>query len=639
VGQALQVFIICCGAGGFVLALKPDTVIAEHWLGKTVAAINQTQPFHLRRAFLGLVSTMSGIFLLFLLAETNGGLLDSSLLKHVDSVFQFAFLVFGVILLTVGMGGRIRLPIMSRREIAVLSGLIVLTLVLRFVALDTNVHRFIDEVNFMEAVPRLWARPDTPILVPFSGTTSFTWLYTLFQSGISNIVGSGLIGLRLISTIFGTLGVVALYFLVRTLFHNKWLAIVAAILLSTFPAHLHFSRLGLNNIADPFWGTLALAFLMRGLQSHQRSDYVIAGAALGLTQYFYEGGRLLYPPLLAAVFIVAWLLTGHRKTDFIHACCALLVALLIAAPVYYTLLATRQFLTPRLDTQLLAGNFLTSLFGNSTSISEWLGNHLLYPFLMYISIPDQGWFYGGQQPLIILPLIPFFLLGMVYGLWKYRSPAFIVLLMWIMATALGNSLLRDNLWSPRYVVAFPALAVFVALGLYAILVLVWPRTKSEQWFYRVLVGAGILLGAVQTVFYFRDQVPFFLQQFQGQNVGQEDWNDAFFRMVDLPSGTEVHIIMEKPMWDMNTDAFLSYNRLNLKVDTLRPVQVTKAYITKITVSSADQQIFFINPGQKEVLTQLRQYFILDTPQFGYENVPMQYQLGLYKARLIQNDLR
>ncbi len=623
-GQAAFMLMIACLAVGLVTLLKPNVVLAGRWYGMTAS---QDQPFNLGRALGGLVAAISGLCLLFLLAEINGNLLDSSLLSSVHHVVQFALLVFGVTLLVVGMGGRLRLPVMTRQEVLFLSGVLLLALIVRSVALDTVIHRYIDEINFMNAIQHMWANPDTPILVPFIDLRESTWIYPLLQSGISNIVGSGFAGLRLISAVFGVLGVAALYFLVRTLFHDKWLALIAALVLATLPAHIHFSRLGLYNIVDPLFGTLALAFLMRGLQSHNRSDYVIAGAALGLTQYFYEGGRLLYPPLLVAAFIVAWLLSGHRKADLIHGGYALLVAILVAAPIYYTLVGVGSVPTPRLNEEAVGGNLWTQLFANGQPIADVLRERFLYPLLMSISVPDQGWFYGGEQAFIILPLVPFFLLGIAYAIWHIRTPGIIVFLIWALITAFGNSLLRDNLWTPRYVVAFPALALFVAMGIYATLHLVWSQSKFVRWRYIAIASLSILLATAQTVYYFRDQVPYFMRQFQQE----EDWNDAFFRMFDLPANTHVHFIMRAPVWGINMQAFVGYYRLDLAVDALRPDELTVAYLKRIMADQTVQHVFFVNPRNTESLTLLRHYFTLSAPKFSPYDIPKLDQLGLYKV--------
>src|SRR5690606_27829994 len=119
-----------------------------------------------------------------------------------------------------------------------------------------------------------------------------------------DILGHNLTGLRIFSAVFGTLTVPALYLLARELFDRRT-ALLAALLLATFPPHIHFSRLGLNNIADPLFGVLALAFLVRGLKRGGLRDYALSGVMLGLTQYFYEGGKLLYPLLFGAWLLLA----------------------------------------------------------------------------------------------------------------------------------------------------------------------------------------------------------------------------------------------------------------------------------------------------------------------------------------------
>jgi len=492
--------------------------------------------------------------------------------------------------------------------------------------LDGAIHRYVDEANFVDAIPRLWANPNTPILIPFGKVTSFTWIYPILQSGLSNIIGSGLMALRLISVVFGTLGVAALYFLVRSLFHDKWLALIAALILATFPVHLHFSRLGLNNIADPLFGTLALAFLVRGMQNHDRSDYVLAGASLGLTQYFYEGGRLLYPPLLVIAFVVSWLLTGRRKVDLVHAAYGLFVAILIAAPVYYTLFGSNSFLAPRLDNQGVHVNLLTPLFAPLPEAVDWLRDRFLFPFLMYTSITDLSWFYGGEQPMVLFPLVPIFLLGIAYAVRTIRTPGIIISLIWLAMTALGNSLLRDNLWVPRYVVAFPAVALLMAIGIYATVLLLWPRLKPSRWPSLIALGLSMIVATAQTVYYFRDQVPFFVAE-----MPQEDWNDAFFRMVDLPPHTHVHFILESPVWDVNVTAFLGYARLDLIVDSVTPDEVTDVYLHNITRNPTDKHVFFINVDRTGVLRHLSEYFTLAEPQLSTEQILPQFRLALYKA--------
>src|SRR5690606_6634794 len=124
---------------------------------------------------------------------------------------------------------------------------------------------------------------------------------------------------------------------------------LAALILATLPTHVHFSRLALNNAADPFFGTMALALLARGMHSHRAADFAMAGAFLGLTQYFYEGGRLVYP-ILTLIWLVFAVSLWKRKASGILI--TLITAVIIAFPVYYALHGLE--ITPRLDNQRMS---------------------------------------------------------------------------------------------------------------------------------------------------------------------------------------------------------------------------------------------------------------------------------------------
>src|SRR5262249_24735862 len=155
---------------------------------------------------------------------------------------------------------------------------------------------------------------------------------------------------------------------------------IAVLLLATFPAHLHFSRIGLYNIADPLFGTLALAFLARGWKSKRRSDYVVAGAALGLTQYFYEGGRLLFPVLAVGWYILLWLGGKSWREKRSDAGLMLVVMLLIAMPVYTTAFAVQVQITPRLNSMTLSLNSWSDLFKTTSATSTSRYYHFAPPF-------------------------------------------------------------------------------------------------------------------------------------------------------------------------------------------------------------------------------------------------------------------
>ncbi|MBZ0288488.1 MAG: glycosyltransferase family 39 protein, partial [Anaerolineae bacterium] len=282
-----------------------------------------------------------GILCLGILALING---DSvGLLAHIPHPLQFALFYAGLALIVWGfIGGRAGLAGYKtaglpwiRPEIAALAAVAILALVLRLWALETAIHIMVDELNPALEVLGLWRNPALKILQPLGIYSPFPRLFASWEAMAALVFGRGLTALRFPSAILGALNVAAIYLLGRTLF-NRRLALIAALLLAVFPPHIHFSRLALLSIGDPLFGTLALAFLARALRHHHRADWVFGGAALGLTQYFYEGGRLLFP-ILTVLWIMLYLLRHRalfprwRRGLFT----AGLVAVIIALPVYY----------------------------------------------------------------------------------------------------------------------------------------------------------------------------------------------------------------------------------------------------------------------------------------------------------------
>lgn len=563
-----------------------------------------------------LLPMLLGVVLLWVVAEISGQWLHLPWLTRVPTHVQVLLLVTGIIFVTYGLGGRVRLPYMERRETLLLGGITLLALVLRLVVLDTAIPRFVDELNFVDGVVRLWDAPNTPILVPFGRVATFTWVYPYLQSQVVSLFGNTLFALRLTSVFFGTAAIPALYFLGRVIFGRK-IAFIAVLVLATFPAHLHFSRLALNNIADPLFGTLALAFLARGLKHRQRSDMVLAGALLGLTQYFYEGGRLLFPGLLLAWFGLSWLDGRHKRERLVGGLLLLLTALLVALPVYYTLAATGTF-TPRFD-------FMGMLPSSPLASSPERQIFLYFPWLMYTVLPDMSWFYGGAQPMLLGLLAPLFLLGVALLIWRVRSPGALLLVLWVALTSLGNMLLVETAWLPRYVVVFPAVALLLAVGVTYLVDTFWPVFLAQKWRTVLLVVLVSFAAVGQTVYYFRDHLPYFNTQF----ILSSQADEALLRTTTLPAQTRAHLILPQSVWEFNIKVFMRFWQPPVTIDALYPEQVTPEYLRGQSQNRVAAHAFFIKAGDEETLGKLRQYFTLLPPAYSPYDVDQVTHLVLY----------
>ncbi len=563
-----------------------------------------------------------GLVALVVLAEVNGGLLGLGLQAHY--LVQLGLLLLGILLLVIGFGGwEWRLPRVTRQEALLLVGLMTLAFFPRTIGLETLVHRFVDEIHYAGAVAHLWADPFTRILTPFAEVTAFTWFYPIVQAGSVGVFGAGLGALRLPSIIVGALTVPAIYFLARTLFDRRT-AIIAALLLTTFPPHVHFSRLALNNIVDPFLGTLALAFLFRGLKNGRRSDYVMAGAMLGLTQYFYEGGRLLYPPLLIVSFIIGWLLLKRGRADLRHAAFGLLVAVLIAAPFYYTLFAAKASFIPRMNQEGITPTELNNTVNNLVTPDK-VYQRFAHPFLMYTGVSDFSWFYGGYHPIVLRYFVPTFLLGLAVLLWRWRLLGALPLLIWLLATSLGNVFIRDSAWTPRYVVAFPAVVLLMAIGLRHVLPLIWPEESRPRLRQRAIILLLTVMVGGQFVYYFGDHMPIFDRQFRRTT----DFEDALFRAREFPPGTHVYIVAPYAIWFYNLGIWHEFFDMNLILQSRHPNEIDSAFLNDLP--AGNDYAFFIEQNDAETLAKLQRHFQLLPPELSPYNLAIEYQLVLYRA--------
>jgi len=596
------------------------------------------------------------MLMLYAVSEANGGLGGIEALEGVTPRVQLILLAGGIALIGLGLGGVGRITIPSRQtvvgaihelpllhtpshiddssvshrapqgvplrrwwarrgtmEIALVLALTALALLARFWELGERVRVMVDEGHFALGITYFWSYPDVKLLEPMPTAASFPFIFSYGQMGLVDLLGRSFLGLRAFSAILGALTVPALYLLARELYDRRT-ALLAALVLVTFPPHLHYSRLALNNIADPLFGTLGLALLARGLRTNARRDYAWAGVALGLTQYFYEGGRLLFPPL-AFGWLLGGLVVWRPRPSLRGIVTAGLAFVLVALPVYYTLHGLDFPLVDRLDkTQLDSGEYWDRDREPDTLQTRLA--HFRHSLLMYVNHPENTLvyyylYYGGEHPLVLEYIVPALLLGAVIALWGWRRPGVLPLL-WVLATSAGNALLVESAVTARYVVAFPALALLIALGVRHTLSLLWPVRLPRRVPYGLarglafapvlLVIAAITVG--QAYFYFGP----FLDHFnvEVREHVEYDVEDALLRALDFPPGTEIHVVGYKTLPQLDAQRFLNFMADGLTVYMWEPHMLTEENIAGL--SRANNQVFFFPADNIGTLATLASVF-------------------------------
>lgn len=499
-----------------------------------------------------------GIAGLAVVAEISAEIVTSDWVERFDIHRQIALFVAAVGLVAWGLVGQR----FHRRGTASSAGLLGLTggfsrwhvglivvmlagLVVRLWSLEDGMRMFLDELNFAHSARVIDERLfEVHLLQPFHFQVAFPWHYNYALYVSTEWFGRSFFGLRLPSVLIGVLTIPAVALLGRHLF-GRGTALIAAALLATFPPHVHFSRLALNNIVDPLFGTLALAFLAAGLRAGRTRDFALAGVALGLTQYFYEGGRLLYPLLVIAWLAVVWVGRrgpggGVRLRPLVV---MVIAAVIIGAPVYYALVGYEWSFTTRLDMVGLSDDYWFQLRHQQigSDMLNFFVTHVSKTALVYthqLDLPYVFLYYGGQQAMIVAPLIPLFLLGLAVCLWRWRSAGASLLLLWLAGTSAGSILMIESAVYTRYVVAFPALALLLALGLTTTARLLIPALR---WRRALLVAVLLLISVGHVTYYFGAHLPELNRQLR-DHWRQAVTDDAVLRAAALPPYTHVHFI-------------------------------------------------------------------------------------------------
>lgn len=555
-----------------------------------------------------------GVLLLLTLTLMNSVPYD----QGVPVALQALLLLAGAGLVTLGMAASARSSSAPRRgeplrriEMLALVVIFIFAAAVRVVDLERAVPRLVDEMHAVRAVTRLWETSDLPLLSQQGEVIAFTWVYPLAQAGAARIYGPSLTALRVISAVCGVFTVLALWGLARILF-DRHIALLAALILAAFPPHVHFSRLGLNNIADPLCGTLALMFIARGLRDRRPVDFALAGMALGFTQYFYEGGRLIFPPL--ALMFALW---GRSPRPLLRI--FLVTFALVAAPVYLAWIITGQAIFPRLDAASTPGYWGDLMLRGPLGAPLAVLHDATGPLRFYISQPDRFWFYGGSSPLVLWWLVPALLLGVAHALRYLRAPGMALLIAWPLLVALGNVPLAEQRDAARYVVAFPALALLGALGIQQAARQIIPRYATAA-----LVCAGVIVAAGQTAYYFRQHLPAYNAQFSAAAVV----DDMLFRMVTLPPGTHVYIIGEAVVRYDDVTAYAQYKaRSDLSFSILYPSEVTPNYVNELL--PAGRLAFFIEAAHPQTAAILGQTYSLGRAYLSPYDLPPGDQYLLY----------
>ena len=293
------------------------------------------------------------------------------------------------------------------------------------------------------------------------GWWSFPSMHSWIQSSFLRVLGQTVIGLRFSSALIGTVTVAITYVYAARSF-GRTVGLLSAAFLAASAFHIHFSRLGLNNIWESLFavalaGGLSLAWATKDLRR-----FILVGVFLGLTQFFYVGGRMF------VLLVPLWLMIARpnddrpRATRLTWVGTTLWVAAVVVLPLaMFYARHPDQFLLPwrRVSLFWYWWDVQTVQYGDP---GWWVvADQLIKAPLGFVLFGLTEFFSG---PLLTPVAAALFLLGSTHVLRHLRNPDLLWLGLWLGGTIASVALSANPPAAQRYVGSAPAVAVLVAFG-------------------------------------------------------------------------------------------------------------------------------------------------------------------------------
>lgn len=329
-----------------------------------------------------------------------------------------------------------------------------------------------------------------------------------FNSLTIRWMGQTVTALRLPWVLIGAATVFFTFLLVRQLKGDKW-GLVAAAFLATYHYHIHYSRIGSNQVADPFFLVVSLWLLYRGLARQSTLSFALSGMVCGLAFYFYAGARLTPVVMLACV---GYLFIREPRTFLREHGSNLLILvgafLIVFAPMGQYATRFPDDFNARINMVgiIQSGWLEKEVAGGQRTLITILWDQFQRAFLAFNFYPDRTVWYGLRQPLLDPFFGSLFLLGLGYGTLRLlgkRADTHLAPLVawWWGGMILGGMLTESPPSSQRLITLSVPACFFITLALWEIVRLGEPLF-TPRWERLLMTGMAIVFAGISLYTYF-----------------------------------------------------------------------------------------------------------------------------------------
>lgn len=356
--------------------------------------------------------------------------------------------------------------IQNRNEVVLFTGLLILSLFLRLYNLELHPYPMVNDEGKMGYAALCLLNGECRSLFALNWAAQPVAAYLPYALSIALFGSETAFPIRLVTALAGTLAVAFTYLFARETF-DKTTALTAGTLLATFPYHLHFSRLGIDNF-DALLSAALLWLLFRGLRKGTAIYFLLAGILAALCFYTYAGSRLAAG---IGIGVLGYALLTRRGLWRAYASNLLIfaaAALITIAPLLGTYTAYPGEFNARLkDVGLFqSGSIQADIKNTGQSAAQILTRQFFKSSLPYLAAPAPHGFFNSPRAYFSPPGAIFLMFGLVMAFRRPLGLLNITLLAWFFAPIiLGSTLTASPPTSQRMLGSIPAAILLAALAL------------------------------------------------------------------------------------------------------------------------------------------------------------------------------
>mgnify|MGYP001605919274 CR=1 FL=1 len=342
-----------------------------------------------------------------------------------------------------------------------------------------NINKLLIAIVVLAIIVRFWNITSIPILThdeakdaglfPQKIISGELKDYFGFNAGINHIffvlssiphifLTDPILKVRFFSALFGVFSVLLIFLLAKKMYGNK-LGLVAAVLLSVYHVHVHFSRTEFLNLFDSFYTLIILIAFFILNKSWKINNTIFLAVVLGVGLHFYSGLRAFIAITSITFLIFTFIKYGLKKS----------IGFIIVFSIFFLIALgpTSVVMTTRKDEAMALGT-ATSIFSESQNFSSTLnklGINYTNSLLVYVKTPiDFHYNYGG--PFLVFPFSIFFIFGILLILKKINNPINFLIVSSVIGIPFLNSAIFTNInFTHRLLSLIPLIILVTSLGL------------------------------------------------------------------------------------------------------------------------------------------------------------------------------